>query len=82
MLRSLAVFAALAVLGGTASAQYTTSAGKSAPMEKRSREVYDEKSGATAIIDRLLHRSHVIVINGPSYREWAHRNEAQASKEK
>lgn len=33
-------------------------------------------SGATAIIDRLLHRSHVIVTNGPSYREWTHRKEA------
>jgi hypothetical protein len=51
MLRSLAVLATLAVLGGTASAQYTTSAGKSAPMERRHREVYDEKSGATAIIE-------------------------------
>lgn len=45
-------------------------------------EYLDDHLGATAIIDRLLHRSHVIVINGPSYREWAHRNEAQASKEK
>ena len=32
----------------------------------------DDHLGATAIIDRLLHRSHVIVINGPSYREWVH----------
>jgi len=45
-------------------------------------EYLDDHLGATAIIDRLLHRSHVIVINGPSYREWAHRNEAQASNEK
>jgi DNA replication protein DnaC len=45
-------------------------------------EYLDDHLGATAIIDRLLHRSHVIVINGPSYREWAHRNEAQASTKK
>jgi DNA replication protein DnaC len=36
--------------------------------------------GATALIDRLLHRSHVIVINGPSYRDWAHRQEAAPAK--
>lgn len=29
-------------------------------------EYLDDHLGATAIIDRLLHRSHVIVINGPS----------------
>ena len=45
-------------------------------------EYLDDHLGATAIIDRLLHRSHVIVINGPSYREWAHRSEVQATKEK
>jgi DNA replication protein DnaC len=45
-------------------------------------EYLDDHLGATAIIDRLLHRSHVIVINGPSYREWAHRNEAQTPGEK
>lgn len=37
----------------------------------------DDHLGATAIIDRLLHRSHVIVINGPSYREWVHRTEVE-----
>jgi DNA replication protein DnaC len=45
-------------------------------------EYLDDHLGATAIIDRLLHRSHVIVVNGPSYREWAHRRDAQATKEK
>lgn len=45
-------------------------------------EYLDDHLGATAIIDRLLHRSHVIVINGPSFREWEHRCEAQAPKEK
>lgn len=29
--------------------------------------------GATAILDRLIHHSHVIVIDGPSYRDRAHR---------
>jgi len=54
MLRSptvLAALAVIAVLGGTASAQYTTSAGKSAPMEKRSRAVYDETTGTTGYVD-------------------------------
>ncbi len=41
-------------------------------------EYLDDSLGATAIIDRLLHHSHVIVINGPSYREWAHRQETEA----
>ncbi len=36
--------------------------------------------GATALLDRLLHRSHVIVINGPSYRDWAHKHEAAGAK--
>jgi DNA replication protein DnaC len=38
-------------------------------------EYLDDHLGATAIIDRLLHHSCVIVINGPSYREWEHRQE-------
>jgi len=37
--------------------------------------------GATALIDRLLHHSHVIVINGPSWRGHQHDKEvAVASK--
>jgi DNA replication protein DnaC len=36
--------------------------------------------GATALIDRLLHRSHVIVINGPSYRDWVHKQEAASAE--
>lgn len=36
--------------------------------------------GATALIDRLLHRSHVIVINGPSYRDWVHTQEAASAR--
>ena len=44
MLRSLALFGTLATLGSTATAEspYSPSAGKSAPMEKRSRQVWDE----------------------------------------
>jgi DNA replication protein DnaC len=38
-------------------------------------EYLDDHLGATAIIDRLLHHSCVVVINGPSYREWEHRQE-------
>jgi len=36
--------------------------------------------GATALVDRLIHRSHVIVINGPSYRDWAHKQEVSGAK--
>jgi DNA replication protein DnaC len=35
----------------------------------------DDHLGATALLDRLIHRSHVIVINGPSYRDWVHKQE-------
>jgi hypothetical protein len=46
-LRSLALFGTFATLSGVAMADspYTTSAGKSAPMEKRSRTVRDESTG-------------------------------------
>ena len=40
-------------------------------------EYLDDHLGATAIIDRLLHHSCVIVINGPSYRDWVHRQETE-----
>lgn len=43
-------------------------------------EYLGDHLGATALIDRLLHRSHVIVINGPSYRDWAHKQEAGPAK--
>lgn len=36
--------------------------------------------GATALVDRLLHHSHVIVINGPSYRDWEHKQDASAAR--
>lgn len=42
----------------------------------------DDQFGATAIIDRLLHHSHVIVIQGPSYRDWVHQQDAAARKTK
>jgi len=35
--------------------------------------------GATALVDRLLHHSHVIVINGPSYRDWEHKQDVGAA---
>lgn len=41
----------------------------------------DDHLGATALLDRLLHRSHVIVINGPSYRDWEHRQELAPRKQ-
>lgn len=43
-------------------------------------EYLDDHLGATAIIDRLLDHSCVIVINGPSYREWEHRQETEAPR--
>jgi len=35
----------------------------------------DDHLGASAILDRLIHRSRVIVISGPSYREHAHKQD-------
>lgn len=35
----------------------------------------EDHLGAAALIDRLLHYSHVIVINGPSYRDREHQDE-------
>ena len=36
--------------------------------------------GATALVDRMIHHSHVIVINGPSYRDWEHQQEVAAAR--
>ncbi len=41
----------------------------------------DDQLGATALLDRLIHRSHVIVINGPSWRDHAHRQETAKAKQ-
>ncbi|MBM3271130.1 MAG: IS21-like element helper ATPase IstB [Candidatus Sericytochromatia bacterium] len=38
----------------------------------------DDQFGATAILDRLLHQSHVISIDGPSYRDWVHKQQVEA----
>lgn len=38
-------------------------------------EYLDDHLGATALIDRLIHRSHVIVINGPSWRDHEHQQD-------
>jgi DNA replication protein DnaC len=40
----------------------------------------DDQLGATAVLDRLIHRSHIIVINGPSFRDHEHRQDAQKAK--
>ena len=40
----------------------------------------DDQLGATALLDRLIHRSHVIVINGPSWRDHEHRQETTKAK--
>jgi DNA replication protein DnaC len=36
--------------------------------------------GAAAILDRLIHRSHVLVIEGPSYREHEHQMKLRSSQ--
>ena len=36
-------------------------------------EYLGDHLGATALLDRLIHHSHVLVINGPSYRDHEHR---------
>ena len=36
--------------------------------------------GAAAILDRLIHRSHVLVIEGPSYREHEHQMKLRSSR--
>ncbi|MBN1944731.1 MAG: ATP-binding protein [Bradymonadales bacterium] len=41
----------------------------------------DDQLGAAAILDRLIQHSHIIVINGPSYREWLHKQEVAARSE-
>jgi DNA replication protein DnaC len=38
-------------------------------------EYLDDHLGATALLDRMIHHSHVIVINGPSYRDWVHQQD-------
>jgi DNA replication protein DnaC len=46
-------------------------------------DYFNDHLGAAALIDRLLHRSHVIVIEGPSYRNNEHEREvAQAAAER
>lgn len=45
-------------------------------------EYLDDHLGATALIDRLIHHSHVIVINGPSWRDHEHKQEAAAERPK
>jgi hypothetical protein len=36
--------------------------------------------GATALVDRMIHHSHVIVINGPSYRDWEHKQDVGTAR--
>jgi hypothetical protein len=39
-----------------------------------------DELGATAILDRLIHHSHVIVIEGPSWRDHQHKREVEARR--
>lgn len=43
-------------------------------------EYLGDQLGAAALLDRLLHHSHVLVINGPSYREHVHKQEVAKKK--
>jgi DNA replication protein DnaC len=38
--------------------------------------------GAAALIDRLIHHSHVIVINGPSFRDREHRKDVEKGRKR
>jgi len=40
-------------------------------------EYLGDHLGAAAILDRLVHRSHVVVIKGPSYRDHEHKREVE-----
>jgi len=42
----------------------------------------DDHLGAAAILDRLIHRSRVIIVNGPSYREHAHKQDVATSSQR
>lgn len=37
----------------------------------------EDQLGVTALLDRLIHYSHVIVINGPSYRDREHQEDVR-----
>jgi DNA replication protein DnaC len=43
-------------------------------------EYLGDHLGAAAILDRLIHRSHVIVIEGPSYRDHEHKKNQRSPK--
>ena len=42
----------------------------------------DDHLGAAAIIDRLIHRSHIIVIEGPSWRDREHKRQVAERKKR
>jgi DNA replication protein DnaC len=44
-------------------------------------EYLGDHLGASALLDRLIHHSHVIVINGPSYRDYEHRKDVNKHHE-
>lgn len=43
---------------------------------------FEDELGSAAIIDRLVHKSHVITINGPSYRDYEHELASASTKAK
>lgn len=43
-------------------------------------EYLGDHLGAGALLDRLIHHSHVIVINGPSYRDHEHRKDVKGKR--
>ena len=46
-------------------------------VQSRLIDYLDDNLGATALLDRLMHHSHVIVINGPSWRDHEHQQQVR-----
>jgi DNA replication protein DnaC len=44
-------------------------------------EYLGDHLGAGALLDRLVHHSHVIVINGPSYRDHEHKKDVKQKRQ-
>jgi hypothetical protein len=59
--------------------QWSTTVTSNTPWETWG-DYLGDQLGATALIDRLLHHSHVPVISGPSYRDWVHKQDAASAR--
>lgn len=43
-------------------------------------EYLGDHLGATALLDRLIHHSHIVVINGPSFRDHEHKKDVSRER--